>query len=117
MWSWNNGLRPLRRQGVGNLKGRLARLERQQPAPQFSPWDWLQCPEDAPPGWELPAEWQEMLAELPDGPVADVIAEEIARAYNFVPDAELLAQNEKPKSALGTGTHNNNNGEQTEDRR
>jgi hypothetical protein len=40
-----------------------------------------------------------------------------ASANGHQSDAELLAQNEKPKSALGTGTHNNNNGEQTEDRR
>jgi hypothetical protein len=95
---------------VGNLKGRLARLERQQPAPAFSPWDWLACPEDAPPGWELPPEWQEMLAELPDGPVPDSIEEEIARAENYLPTDEVLAARlaelERQKSILVNGQQN-----------
>jgi hypothetical protein len=71
---------------------------------------------EAPPGWELPPEWVKMLASVPDGPVADVIEEEIARACNYAPtDVALLAEDNRLKSAPRNGTQSKNNGKPTED--
>jgi hypothetical protein len=91
-----------------NLNARLVRLEKHQPPPRgFTVWDWLRCPEDAPPGWELPAQWRVLLDELLPGPQADVYEEMIAQALAHVPSdeelAERLADLERQKANLMNG--------------